>query len=739
MKNLWRIIIISCICCIIGTTFYFITNAESSIDVYEEEIAKEQLNTYYKFDHIEILQIDNNYYIKSKTNLEKLEFNVKDCLNDQKYIYIISDTSLYRINKDNLKIKEATVKMLIVNSICKFNDQIIIGGSLNENLYIGIYDNNLELIDELYLEGDGEQTCIEVRDVDDSLYVLGTKDAHSNNRYFKNVGNKNDIKSFVFRVDEDLNIINEIYFNEDYSIELIKEIKIFDEYLLFSIETKDCTYIYYTDYYLNAFKKTLLKETNVDIIETSKKDKNELVYVKKNIDEFFIKVKTDNESIILKNFEGNILNKYLEKGQLVIIYTSNERTYMTKISEYHINFIYDLVCNYFGPNINSQEHFSIESYFENLVFEADNMNNIESNMFGEYEISYKCTRLNKEIIGFQTKLIIRPYVNIRQNGIYKNGTRIYFSGKGYLNNEEVFNGTALNKLGENTFKIVGNNNDEISYKFYIVDDYYKDASYINFETDYVITRGDKIYIKIDNNIKCFKNNNSEIGNICILNDEKFWCISSQNDQIIQQIKVDEVTLESGRTIKYDYSITLKVKKINPVFKIYEYKNDDKCYLQIMIDDALQCLDNIYISVDDGTTKKTYNTFLKSQQFILNDLEVGKNYEICINSIDENNQATVLFTYIGELSKKENFTFDFDFVFDEECLTKINCIVDLSSSHQKINKLFIGNDQENNLNQKYQVTESYLFAYVSIGISILLVIIIIIIIFKKKPKSKNDYS
>ena len=49
-------------------------------------------------------------------------------------------------------------------------------------------------------------------------------------------------------------------------------------------------------------------------------------------------------------------------------------------------------------------------------------------MFGEYEANYVSKRENGTLITFKVPLIVHPYVNIKNDGIYNKGTRLYFFG-----------------------------------------------------------------------------------------------------------------------------------------------------------------------------------------------------------------------------------------------------------------------------------------------------------------------
>ena len=76
------------------------------------------------------------------------------------------------------------------------------------------------------------------------IYLIGQKNGISEGSIFKNVGNDEDIKPFIIRMNSSFKIVNEFYINEKTKLEKIKNFA-FNSNISFTIETFDKRFFHY--------------------------------------------------------------------------------------------------------------------------------------------------------------------------------------------------------------------------------------------------------------------------------------------------------------------------------------------------------------------------------------------------------------------------------------------------------------------------------------------------------------
>ena len=117
-------------------------------------------------------------------------------------------------------------------------------------------------------------------------------------------------------------------------------------------------------------------------------------------------------------------------------------------------------------------------------------------MSGEYIATYKALKLDGSILEHSTKIIVKPYVNIINNGIYSTGSRLYFFGNGVLDGATITSGYQLNNEGKHQLSITNIQGEKEEFTIYVVDNYYHTNMDINMETTYTINHGDKLFLEL---------------------------------------------------------------------------------------------------------------------------------------------------------------------------------------------------------------------------------------------------
>lgn len=734
MKLVFKFIYIFIVASFIGTVFCIVSHAESNITIDEWEIYKNELLTYDKLDGCALIQkTDNVYYLVENGRETKLPMYINNYIQIANFIYIIDNNHIYKLSVITKEITTLNLKCDSANSIIQYQDKIIIGGTKDNNVYLECYNTKLQELNELKLDGGGNEECNILFSKNEYIYIVGTKDGHVDNRFFANVGNKNDKKSFIFCLDEEFKIINTLYFNEHSEKEIISDIIYNDEVFTICLTTKEMTYIYDIDYQLNLINKQNVKKIKKLIATIN----NNYIYIFENDLNFYIQSISNDKEVTIKIIEGFFIRAEIIKGELKLFYFKDGYTYESIISEYHINHTNPLILDYFKNDENVTSHYSVESYFEKLTFKLNDITPFfQKGMFGEYEANYVSKRENGTLITFKVPLIVHPYVNIKNDGIYNKGTRLYFFGNAKLNNEPIINGTALEKEGENILELTSINNHTLTYRFIVVNDYYKDATTINMSSDYEMEYYDKLYIKLPNNVtKVFFSDLSE--GVVIENDGcKYLEIKSKNEGTITEYRIISLELDDQRKINLDYQFTVKTKKKDPIFNISESNNEGLLNVNIDVNDESKCLDDIYVEVyQEGKIKQVVNSYFHNQKIEINNIVPKIPFKIYIKSKDENGKIVTLFTYEGINQKNEAIKINLDFSIIEGNIASINIVIDLSSTNLTHQQILLGNDMTHNLSNKYQIEKSYTYIYVSIALSIFLIGILVWIILKKAKKKK----
>lgn len=734
MKLVFKFIYIFIVASFIGTVFCIVSHAESNITVDEWEVYKDELFVYDKLDKCTIIQKTNNiYYLVDNGHETELSMEINDYIQIGNFIYIIDNTHIYKLSITTKEITKVNLKSDFAHSIIQYHDKIIIGGKKDNNVYLECYNSKLQELNELKLDGGGVEECNILFSKNEYIYIVGTKDGHVDNRFFENVGNKNDKKSFIFCLDEEFKIINKLYFNEHSDKETINDIIYNDDTFTICLSTRETNYIYKIDYQLNLLNKQKVNKIKKLIATIN----NNHIYISNSDLNFYINFISNNEEVTIKTIEGYFIRAGINKGQLNLFYFKNGYTYENIITEYHINYTNPLILDYFKNDENVTSHYSVESYFENLTFTLNDITPFfQKGMFGEYEATYVCKRENGTLISFKVPLIVHPYVNIRNDGIYNKGTRLYFFGDAKLNGKSIINGTVLEKEGENILELTSVNNHTLTYRFTVVNDYYKDATTINLSPDYEMEYYDKLYIRLPKNVTKVIFSDLSEGTIIEKDECKYLEIKSKNNGTITEYHIISLELDNQNKIDMDYIFTIKTKKKDPLLSLSEFKDNGLLNVNIEVSDESQCLDDLYVEVhQEGKLKQVINSYCHNQKIEISNLVPQIPFKIYIKSKDENGNIITLFTYEGINQKNEVLKINLDFSFNEGNITNIKISIDLSSTNLSHHQILLGNDTTHNLSNKYQVEKNYTYIYVSIVLSIFLIGILVCIILKKAKKKK----
>ena len=746
MKVSLKIISITCITMLIGLAFSFFLKAESTLDIKQTIIVKENVDN----NNIQTIidYNDNNVIVKKdsvKLNNEVIYGDLIDYVIDKKIIYLLIhfDENNYLYKMDNSKIlKVVELKMDSPKSICLYDDNIIVGGASNNNMSLDMYNVKLELVETITYKGEGYQTCMKLMVLDSYIYVVGIKNGIANNKYFKNVGNKNELKTFIFKFDRKLNLIKDAYFNELADKEIVEDLYIYGSQIGLLIRG-DKTYNYVLDINLNLISRVIVKEYS-KVIQTKKLTPNSQLYIYQSPNYINIEMYCNDKTDVIYRQEGTYINHYVDKGVLKLYYLCNDVVYLKEISEYHINKLETKYLDYFDYDETNLSHISIDSYLEDLTISIDNISPyFMRNQNGKYEITYLVNRENEEEITVKTPLVVKDYVNIKEGLIYPTGYQLFFFGTAKLNNKSVNNGTILSEEGKQVLEITDANGNVKTYTFKVVSGYYKTLYVPTMSGKYEMEQSDSLLLCVGRKkVKSVVINENEVGKIHKINEDYFVEVSAETTPDLikvgyQKINITKLIYDDNTTQDVKHSFVINVKKCAPICNIQEAMNDQKLNLNIDITDYDQNISDVVVEVyQNKQLVKSISTALISNKIILPKLQLNTTFEVYVKILTESASTTIMY-YQGSLSKNEDIELSLTFGFDNTSLKKVELELDLSSPKLVHKQLQLGQDQRN-ISQKYQVKRSNLVIYISIIVSAILLVLLIIYIARKKVKRKREY-
>lgn len=740
MKLTFKITSITIVVVLMAFMIKLFVKAESKIETNQSIILKENEDNVnveniinYNDKHIIIKndtilldkEIIKGNLIAHKINTNKLYLIVKDVKN---YLYLI---------KDNKITKQIEIIMDSPKAISLCNNSIIIGGSNNNNMSIEKYDETLQLLDSINYIGNGMQMCNQLICIDGYIYVGGIKDAISGNKYFKNVGSKNEIKTFIFKLDEDLNLIKDAYFNELMEKEILKDLYQYQDNIGVVIQG-DKNYNYVLDKNLNMVSRANIKE-NVHIVQTNKKHGIGQLYLYQSPNYIKLEIQKNNIVETINMTEGTYISHYVNKGILYIYYLYNETIYLQEISEYHIDYLETLYLDYFDYDETTLNHFQVDSYLEDLTTKIDNISPyFVRNQNGKYEITYLLTRENNDEIIIKTPLIVRDYVNIRDGLVYPLGYQLFFFGNAKLNNKSINNGASLNTEGLQTLEITNANGEIKTYNFTVVDSYYKTINLPTMQTDFVMDKNATLWLSLGTKeVKSIIVNGINVGKIRKINDEYWAEINKANTPELikvgyQKLVITEIQYSNNEIDKVNYSMILCINKDNPNYVIQETNDKQKLNLKVNVSDEDQSLTNVIVDVyQNNKIIKSYVTNLKNIKITLPKLAINTPFELYVRAKSENENTTLMY-YKGKLSKDITIPLTITFNENNNSIKTINIELDLSSTRLQHQQLLLGQNKQN-LSSKYQVTKNNTITIISIVGSLMIIIFVIIIMLKKKKQ------
>lgn len=489
---IYRITFLVVVClafCLLINHFEVLANNLDSSSVIEEnsqniyEFDQNINNILEKEDYQVMVGNDTSYLVKGQIIYQVNGIVTDFQIYDNQFYFLLDNSLVVSDLTDELVLKlPKDIKYL---SLSVQNELIYLCGNKNNDAYLEIYSLTFEMVNSYQLGGDGFEQFIEVYPFQDGYYLIGEKDSTSFNSPFKNVGGVGTRKVFMVYLEEE-KIINEVYFdggkqNEFYNQSIFQDDSI---YILVSSNI-----VYRLDLNLKILP---MIEYNGQIFQIISNYQEEILYFDvENNNELYL----NHQKFYVTS--GKIANIIIRNGECIIFTIKNQIVKEISLSEYHILKNDSLICNKYYYDLTTLANLKVESYFERLekkIISYDPF--FQKQLDGEYKIKYQITRENGNTFLLDGNLIVQPFVNIIDNGIYPVNKELYFFGNAKLNEVEIFNGYKIIKPGNYHLELTNANGITCSYNFLVLENYYKSDDTVTFDSDYLVYPNEELIIQV---------------------------------------------------------------------------------------------------------------------------------------------------------------------------------------------------------------------------------------------------
>ena len=683
-----------------------------------------------------------NYYYN---NIKILELN-EDYLchvTDEDYLYLISKdfekVNIRKINKTNKKVQKDTLEIDNPQSIKRINEELIIVGSKSSDAIISRYDLNLTYLHSYQYGGKGYEGFKEIYSDGNDYFLLGIKDAHSGNSPFSNVGNANEQKVFLTKINEQGIIIDTVYFNHQEEKEEILDSHFQKQMLVVKIKAGISNYLYYlnTDLHTIKYLEKTAEEKSLGIISNS----NDYLTIKEAEG---LVLEVDEKRYDL-SVDGSLKKVTMEDNVLCLYYYCDYYLWKAQVFQYAITKQEDIIINNLQldfnekMNMNNLKEIQIKSFIHLIDLQLSKIEPyFNKQINGEYLATFKVVINNNQGYYFTNKIIIENYVNIIDNHTYPVGYQINFLGYGFLDEKSIVSGYQVSEEGVHNLVITDASGNKNKYSFRVVNsDYYKpntnEVEYM--EPDYIINKNQELKLKLITNKEVKEVYiNEQLTNFENVEEGVEIKVSSFNKAGMHALKINRIVYVD-ETYEVDKTILVRVLKEAPKIDIMEDKSDNLT-LNMHILDLDHSLENIKFIVYHKE-EKVGEYFVDFMGGSINDIgNIPKDKEFQIKGFLQYDEGEGVINEVEFLDFVVNLEDLNNQLITWEVLDNyqsINIRIHTDDANLVINKLKVG-DKE--IGSKYQVVNNYKPLYISLILSgIVLVSAGIYFIYKRKKLKK----
>ena len=726
MKKIFLLLIV------LGSLFFFIEKKEVSASVKTERYLylndKIGVESIYQGKNFEILEFSDKieYLYQNEVIVLKGNLTAIDVSSDSAFLII--NHKLYKLTNGKIDKEIELDTNLKVNKIYYSNHLYLVGSFSTEGIIVEYSSDLKEMIRYTY----GELNDLSIVDIikfQNNFYLTCTKSAHSPNGMFENVGNYNETKTVVLKLNSRMNIEDVLYLNNGKTLEEPIFFKLQNDQLFLVVSSPEKNYYYQSS--LDFSDVMLVKEGNncVDILLGVNDE-----FIELSLNE---KLKLETNSNTLEFNISNVLAAKIENGVLKVWSLEDGDIYEYNIEEYHIDYLNEFNIGFsygnydFEQDLNYTDVIKIESYFGKI--EIYNQTIFTKNIPGTYDLSLLLKREGLDSIQLSTKVNVHPYVNITNEGVYKTGLTLYFLGSGTLNNEPISNGHIVTTENDYILEIKDNNGNVTTYQFSCVDDYYisdQPTTEINYFLEKDQFQDILVNLPIEGKVEEVVVDNQ---NVEFYSENKKLYIKIKGDSVpdVKKQTIDRIKID-GLWYEINQVIVLKTIKSTPSITINE-KNNELLDLDFLINDPDKSLQKIIIKVNDEIIVKNYfeNEVYSLEKYKNQKVKITLEYFYDLgDNVIRSNEVLLI---EGKIKNPNNLiTLNANVTHEIE---KINLKVN-TKNFKMLDKI---NINEVNVANNYQEDNNFVTVFVSLFLTLLVILTIVFLWIKRRKKQKVEKS
>ncbi len=664
-------------------------------------------------------------------------------------IYYQNTTSvLYSYHIGNKTYLETSVDATIYD-IGYFDGRLILVGTSKDDAILYRYQKNLMLINKKCFGGKGYESFIKIIPTTSKMILFGLKDAFSESSCFYNVGNINERKTFVVSINQEDEIVDQLYINEQTQEETLQDVYYNNHTFYFLIkDSKDIYHQYQINENLEVELKIDLDEFDPTYVLQIKNEKKDIIS--------YIYTKDENLYIGILNYtqnKGNVetieIGKYpffysskIQDGKLEVLLKESNQVRKLTIDEYHIDYLNDFYYNNQNDynhleDYQSTNHFQISSYFQDLTFLYDEAQNayIDFQKSGTYQATYVATKQDKSKLYIQTNYVVSPFINIINEGVYPSNFQLLFTDTLYVDDEKKYNGDVITTHGKHLITHLVDEETFI-YTIYIFD---KGAATIqnHQETDFTLATPSTFYFQLQT--KNLQANITKAVKEVVVNHRSalfsqkgamiYIPITTTTSGTIETYTIDKIIYQDGTSEDLNIFFTVRTLYEPPIVEA-GYENEEMMYTikrgkYTLLDMVIrtyqnnQLIDDTHYSLDHFS----YTIFPTSSL-----AKIYVRYSLGNKEIEEIELAR----FLAHSTNKKSLSIRFEVENKED-----DWVVKIKDTHQKklaVEEVYLN---EQNITPFYQKNENRIIIYISLISSSLIIIAIITVLFVKKRRQKTN--
>lgn len=399
-----------------------------------------------------VIVIGNVYFKYSGMDIMVYELDLLTGVNKRIFYGGTKNENVLSIEKDN-------GYYYVVGTTLSTKGEII-GSGIDEDSFILKLDQNLKKVNLISINKEGKNTPLSLLIDKEDLYIveqhIGSL-AHTLN---------------IIKIDNDLQIIKEQKVDIGYLHNVNGLVKINNN--IYLIREKENLEHNQRNLYIESIDDELnITSIYKDIYNDDKSIKD--VFIKDNNISLLFKTSKSYNTRILDIDKKEIISDYdylLNNNQIKL-------TSLNQVSIYHDKKISEYI--YYNVKIDSLNNLCINEddtylYDTSVLLDKEIVKlnidkstlNYDMSLFGIYDNIFYFTGENIELV-YKRNIQVMSNLKLINNGIYDKGLKLKFNGIGLLNNEEILSGYVIDKVGLYTFKLIGKDNQSITYNFEVAD------------------------------------------------------------------------------------------------------------------------------------------------------------------------------------------------------------------------------------------------------------------------------